>query len=246
MNTEFEGPGELFYVQHTTRYPQPHWKTGLDAGQRHDHSALALLEITWELKGRSKWDYSHIFEPRLTIRGFERVPLLTSYEKIYDIVEEKLEVLEQRVRAETFRADPKSELIIDAGGPGTPIVDCMRRTLRRGVRITPVMITGGRHENPLQDGYRSVPRRALITELLQLIRFGILRCPDNLPGFDEFREELLELSGETSHPASHEFHDDLVMSTALAAWAALRDIEELRPGKKKEGQRPKTPFPLQY
>jgi hypothetical protein len=158
----------------------------------------------------------------------ERIPLGTSYEEIHLIIGDKLKSMEYAIVRDTNRAPPKQELVIDAGGPGPPMVDRLRRTLK-GLQITPVIITGGKGENGLANGYTSVPRRTIITRLVQMISTQMLRCPESLSGFNEFREELLHLSGTTTHPQGRQMHDDLVMSTGLAAWAALRDFPELYP-----------------
>jgi hypothetical protein len=217
------------FVRHETRFPQSKWLLGLDLGQRRDHTAISVIDLSWLERGRCKVTYAWLFKPQLTLRGLERVPLGTSYETIHVIVAEKLKTLEARIVGETNSPAPSQELIVDAGGPGPPVVDRLRRTLKPSTRITPVMITSGEQENSLKDGYRGIPRRSLVTSLIQMISTRNLRCPPNLTGWREFKDEMLELSGERCQPARHDVHDDLVMSTALAAWAALRDTPELQP-----------------
>ncbi len=234
------GPATLNYVLQQTRTPAPKWLLGLDLGQRWDHSAISILDLTWIEKGRCPVTYGWLFKPQLTLRGLERVPLGTSYEHVHLIIAEKLKILERRVSADTNRAAPARELIIDAGGPGPPMVDRLRRELKGSTRITPVIITAGKGENSLTGGYTGIPRRTLVTQLIQMISCQTIRCPRELAGWNEFMEEMLEISGESTQPESRKSHDDLVMSTALAAWAAIRDIPELRPGANEsmEGREP--------
>lgn len=224
------GPATLNYVRHQTRTPAPKWITGFDLGQRRDHTAITILDLAWIEKGRCPITFGWLFEPQLTIRGLERVPLGTCYEEIHLIIADKLNVLEQRILADSWRAIPDRELIIDAGGPGPPMVDRLRRTLKGAIKITPVIITGGKGENTLTGGYTGIPRRTIVTQLIQMISCQTIRCPRELVGWPEFMAEMLELSGESTQPQSEAAHDDLVMSTGLAAWAAVRDIPELRPG----------------
>jgi len=233
MTASTEKQPVLEYVLHQTRTPAPRWLIGLDAGQRRDHTAISVLDLTWVEQGRCPVTYGWLFEPQLTIRGLERVTLGTSYEEVHLILAEKLNALEQRISQETNRAIPGRDLIIDAGGPGPPIVDRVRRELKGEVRITPVIVTGGKGENSLSNGYVGIPRRTLITRLVQMISGRILRCPANLTGWKEFREELLNLSGESTQPHDANTHDDLVMATALAVSVAIRDVPELIPGAKR-------------
>lgn len=223
------GPVHVPYVRHQTRTPAPKWLIGLDLGQRQDHSALAVLDLSWVEKGRCPLTFAWLFQPQLTLRSLERVPLGTSYEDIHEIVAAKWRVLQDRIAAETLRAIPSRELIVDAGGPGPPMVDRLRRTLR-GVRVTPVIITAGKGENSLTGGYTGIPRRTLVTRLIQMISCQTIRCPAGLAGWKDFVDELLDLSGDSTQPENGKSHDDLVMSTSLAAWAALRDTPALKPG----------------
>ena len=234
------GPETLTYVLHQTRTPAPKWLLGLDLGQRWDHSAISTLDLTWIERGRCPVTFGWLFEPHVTLRGLQRVLLGTSYEYVHLIIAEKLKILERRVSADINRAAPARELIIDAGGPGPPMADRLRRTLKGSTLITPVIITGGKGENSLTGSYVGIPRRTLVTQLIQMISCQTLRCPRELAGWNEFMEEMLEISGDSTQPESRKSHDDLVMSTALAAWAAIRDIPELRPGanESKEGSGP--------
>lgn len=227
-----KGPAQLRYVRHETRNPKPSWLTGLDLGQRMDHTALSVIELSWHERGQCKTDYTWLYEPQLVLRGLERVPLGLTYELIHEIVAEKLQILEERIVKETNRAAPAQELIIDAGGPGPPMVDRLRRSLKKTVTITPVIITGGKGENSLTNGYVGIPRRSILTRLVHMINAQILRCPVNLEGWDEFAREFCEISADSSHPASARSHDDMVMSTGLAAWVAARNVPELIPGGK--------------
>ena len=121
------------------------------------------------------------------------------------------------------------QLIIDAGGPGPPLVDRLRANLSRHVTIKPVIITGGKGANTLTGGYTGVPRRTIVSNLQLLLAAKTLKCDNHLDGWSLLKEELLELSGNDTQPADSTAHDDLAIATGLAAWAATNDFPELLP-----------------
>ena len=215
--------GTLRFVRHCTRFPGPLWYLALDAGQRRDHSALAALHLSWTAQGRCPVTYEYLFQPQLEIRFLKRFPIGLSYEKVYQLL---------RARVQEF--DPAlplkaKQLIVDAGGPGPPLVDRLRANLSRHINIKPVIITGGKGANTLTGGYTGVPRRTIVSSLQMLLAADTLKCDTNLPGWTLLREELLELSGNDTQPADSTTHDDLAIATGLAAWAASVDYPELLP-----------------
>ncbi len=212
------GAGLVSFVPGRTRQPEPKAYNGLDLGRRKDHSALAGLDLLWFPRGHCPVTYAHLYQPRLDIRSLTRFPYGTDYDDLHTLVSKHLELRSQ-----------KQELVIDAGGPGLPMVDRLRNTLTANVAIRPVFITGGKVENTLSGGYVSIPRRSLITTLLLVIDAHSLTCKEGLEHWDIFEDELIELRGDTSHPASSSGHDDLVMALALAVSAAVRDTPQLLP-----------------
>jgi hypothetical protein len=224
------GPATRLLSRPNGPVPAPRWFLGLDLGQRQDHSALAILHLEWRLLGRCAVTYAYQFLPELTIRSLQRYPLNMSYQAIPALVAARANQLEQLQRAKTPHLDPQLELIVDAGGPGGPIVDLIRALSPRGTTITPVLITNGTAEHPLKGGFRGVPRRDLITRLIQMIAHGCLACADDVANHQVLTDELLELSGADTQPLRSGAHDDLAIATALAAWAAVRDSKELAPG----------------
>ncbi|MFN0106995.1 MAG: hypothetical protein ACKV2U_33485 [Bryobacteraceae bacterium] len=220
MTTTLTG-GRMRLVRHCAEHPYPKWYFGLDLGQRQDYSALAALELTWSAQGRCPVTFEFQFEPRLEIRFLKRFPKGFCYEDLYHLVEECLRVLAPVTTAR--------ELIIDAGGPGPPVVDRLRRNLDSGLIVKPIIITGGKGANTLNGGYTGVPRRTVISNFLLLMAAKSLKCKRDLDGFLLLQEELLELAGESTQPAAKASHDDLAIATGLAAWSAARDVPELLP-----------------
>jgi len=216
--------GLIEFIPGRTRTPEPKSYYGLDLGQRKDHSALAALDLTWTRHGHCPVTYAHLYQPSVAIRALVRFPLGTNYDKIHRLVTDQLDE----------RHYPK-QLIIDAGGPGPPIVDRFRESLGDSVTIRPVMITGGKGQNTLTGGYTGIPRRTLITTLLLAIGAHSLTCEEGLQNWDIFESELIELRGDTAQPGDSNAHDDLVMAVALALNAATNDTPELLPATEPKG-----------
>lgn len=215
--------GKLRFARHQTRYPEPKWYFGLDLGQRRDHSALAVLHLQWTFHGQSPVTFEYLFEPQLYIRFLARFPIGISYERLYDLLKDTLTEFDQAQPART------KQLIIDAGGPGPPIVDRLRRNLSKVVTIKPVIITGGKGANALSGGYTSIPRRSIVSTIQLLMGAHSLKCKPDVPGFKILKEELMELSGNDTQPDSSSAHDDVAIAAGLAAWAAVDACPELLP-----------------
>lgn len=194
-----------------TTLPQPRAFIGVDLGQRRNHSAFAVIELRWDAAEPS------LLVPRLVLRYLRRVPLFTDYIDVHnDIV--------------TLATDSPlpADVIVDAAGPGGPMVDWLRRSLPRGVELKPVLITSGHAEGRHSDGYRTIPRRTLITELILMINYRTLTIPPGLVHWDTLVAEMLQIRGENGHPVA-DGHDDLVMALGLGANAVTKLVPELRP-----------------
>ena len=111
---------------------------GLDLGQKHDFSALAVLDRV-ETKGEwDPWQMAYRKDITLRLRHLERVPLGTPYP---DIV--------RRVRdvGQSSALGGQYELVVDATGVGAPVVDMLYQA-RLPCRVSPVTVTGGRAGDP--------------------------------------------------------------------------------------------------
>ena len=196
----------------TPSYAVPAWIHGLDLGQRRDFTAFASVELFWTYKGRDAVTFEHAFEPTLNLCALSRYPLGTSYAAYPEIVANRLRRINAPYGVRVF-------LVVDAGGPGAPVVDELRRAHLNAV-IQPILITGGASPGHAANGYKTVPRRELISNLVLLLDHEILRWPEHLPEREALEHELLNLSAGTTHPDAAGAHDDLVMAVALAAWHA--------------------------
>ena len=228
-NQIIEGPAVRLFNHPNGPVPAPKWNLGLDLGERQDHSALVINDIEWQSLGRCYTTYAYKFAPILTVRSMERFPLSTGYQNIPLIIAERVRQINEHQSKRTPHVPAKIELVVDAGGPGTPVVEMLRAMAPENLTITPVMITSGTGESRLKGGYHGVPRRDLVTRLIQMIATGCLQCPASMPNALTWHNELLSLSRTNTHPGESGEHDDLTMAAALAAWAATREAPELSP-----------------
>jgi hypothetical protein len=188
---------------------------GLDLGQAHDFTALALIERA-DLRG--DWDpvmYAHRRLRVMRLRHVERMPLGMPYPEMVRRVEH---VMGSSAVAGT------QYLAVDGTGVGRPVVDLLRGA-RMGCRLWPVTITGGDTER-LVDGFHRVPKRDLIAGLQVMLQAGQLQIASGLHERETLVRELSEMrvavdeSGRDSWRSGA--HDDLVFAVALACWAARR------------------------
>jgi len=209
----------VWQVGAATRRPRvglPYW-VGLDLGQKHDHSAMAVVErevivgtrrdpVTWELDKRTVY----------TVRYLERMPLGMSY----------LDVAARVARmTRDIRMTNPCELVVDATGVGAPVVDVLRRA-KTGCSLYAVTITGGDFEQCTAQGYR-VPKRDLVMGVQLLLEAGSLAVSRGLETGEELLQELRAMQVSVTPRGNERFegrgeHDDLVLATALACWRARR------------------------
>ena len=217
---------------------------GVDVGQKHDPSAIAVMESqrrAVEGGGPSapdrRWEEHHL------ARHLERLPLGTPYPQ----VAERLAAIVNNARARAEAAAPcPVEVFVDATGVGQPVVDLLNGPgglsgpgmsetsgmsgasgLLR-VRVTPVYFThGDRRQEEREAAAGGVTRvtlgKAWLVSLLQvLLQTGRV----HLPGTAEARALARELEGyeiRVSENANDTYgafkvgvHDDLVTALGLA------------------------------
>jgi hypothetical protein len=177
---------------------------GLDLGQRHDPTAIAVVE-----KARGE----------IRVRHLERVPLGTPYPRV---VERVREITRHRELA------GGCELAVDGTGVGAPVVD-MLRAARLGCNISAVTITGGEREQRKGSGWVSVPKRDLVAGVQVLLERGELKLARGMRELGALMRELTSVRSTAGAGARVRFgadgygeHDDLVIALALACWRANR------------------------
>lgn len=180
---------------------------GLDLGQQHDFTALAIAEYS-RPDGAKTIQYD--------VRHIERVPLGTSYPVIVS-------------RVHTLLNDPsvrgRVELIVDGTGVGRPVVDMLSQ---EGLKPIAVSIHGG---DAVSREYRGcvwyrVPKRDLIGVVQVALHSQRLRIAAAHPmastliaEMQNYRVTIDPRTAHDSYAAWREgIHDDLVLACALACW----------------------------
>lgn len=206
--------------------PQPAWalreKTeqyyGLDLGKRQDHTALVVLELTWQNGEKDPVTQAVPLLPRLTVRYAPRLPLDTETTTIPRFVRDAVQRFAPRYGAPRQRGT----LLIDATGNGHTVVELFRRE-SHGLKLSPVCISSGRTAKVLKDTYLSIPRTDLLTRLKLLFERKLISIDRTAPGVDVLERELTHFE-----PGGHQQeHDDLVIALSLAAWQATTDHPSL-------------------
>ena len=169
---------------------------GVDLGQAQDYTALAVVERADELH----------------LRHLERLPLGTAYPGVVEHVSGLMQALPAR-----------SVLVVDAGGPGRPVIDAMRAARLKPIAVS---ITSGKRSRRA-NGMDYVPKRELVRSLVTAFEGGRLKVAKGLPLADAFMDELqafrvtLTARGRDTYAARSGKHDDLVLAVALAVWGGV-------------------------
>jgi hypothetical protein len=179
------------------------WFVGLDVGQQHDYTALAMIEQTGAHPAY-----------RYDVRHLQRFPLKLDY---VAVCEQVCTLLQQ------MQARHSATLIVDATGVGKPLVDWLT-TL--GLSPKAVMVTSGAQVS--QDGsLYHVPKVELVTTLQLLLGSGRLRIAEELPEAPTLIKELVGYRRKITAALHTIFgawregqHDDLLFAAGLAVWYA--------------------------
>ena len=188
----------------------------LDLGQARDFSTLVVLRRVWWRKGeRADPDRARLWHQIPTI---VRWKLGTPYPKIVEETAQTFTMFAQQY------AQLGCALVVDAGGPGRPVVD-MLKAKPYGLRPIPVTITGGDlpHERP--DSSLTVPKRDICSALVVAAQSGDVKTA---PGewAEEFDREIAAFGYVLKPRARHasyesmedEVNDDIVVAAALGLW----------------------------
>jgi hypothetical protein len=189
---------------------------GLDLGQAHDYTALAVVEAA-ETKGA--WDAARFCFARhreLRLRHLERMPLGRPYP----------EMAARTVHVMGCRAldGAPRHLAVDATGVGRPVVDLLRER-KPACTLWPALITGGDAEGCV-DGYYRVPKRSLLVGLQVMLQSNELRIAADVPEAEALVREMSAMRVEVTDEGRDSWrsgaHDDLVFAVALACWVAKK------------------------
>jgi len=189
----------------------------LDLGQAQDYSAAVVLKRCWWRKGeRTDPERARLWHEIPTIL---RWPLGTPYPKIIQEVSETFALFE------TNYAQMGVVLVVDAGGPGRPVIDTFKAKPYR-LRPVGVTITSGDLPHDRPDGSLTVPKRDICSALVVAYQSGDVKMNPKVEHAAEFKDEISKF-GYVVKPASRklgyeglepEVHDDIVVAAAMGLW----------------------------
>ncbi len=202
----------------TTSSRLTHYFIGVDLGQKHDFTAIAILER----RDPGLPNFLHPWslpETAYELRHLERLPLGTPYTKIVERI---------AAIANLPELERNTELIVDGTGVGAPVVDLLREA-NLPCGITSVSITAGEHS---QHGHRSatVPKRDLIATLEVMLDEQELKIASGLTERRRLVDEFMSLKAGTTRTGHNTFgatgrnHDDLLIAVSLACWFARKPV----------------------
>ncbi len=179
---------------------------GLDLGQKHDFSTMAILE---KRPGPARG---------YRLRHLERLNLNTAY----PVVAQRAQLLVAMTAHHGH-----TRLVMDLTGVGAPVFDLLQAA---GVRPVAITITGGRSVSGTLE-HLHVPKRVLIGTLAALFAAGRLKIAAGIPHAAELIKELQNFQVKINRRTRQESygakgarkHDDLVLALALAAFYAERN-----------------------
>jgi len=196
----------------------PVYTFGLDLGKLADHTALTILR-SQEGGEETVYDAVHL----------ERLPLKVRYTTVVDTIKDGIE------RLMASRPIPDVVLAVDYTGVGVAVLDIFLKA-DLGVPIVPIAIHGG-FSVVHEDGVWRVPKADLVSILDVLFQNGRLKLSAGSPNVADLRKELQSFRktftklGHATFGADERWreapHDDLVLSAAIACWAA----EHARPAR---------------
>jgi hypothetical protein len=186
---------------------------GLDLGQAQDPTAVCVVEV---LIGDGKNGLPP--GPSYHVRHLQRFRLGTPYPEIVTQVTTLMGNLK----------DPEALLAVDATGVGRPVVDLLRQA---GLAPLAITITAGDKVTHEGKEYR-VPKRDLVAALQVALQSQKLKIAASLPDAKTLIAELLSFKVRIDPKTAHDSydtwregaHDDLVLATGIAVWAARKMV----------------------
>ncbi len=193
----------------------PHFYIGVDLGQKHDFTAIAVVEYRpanlphW----LNPWD---VPKETFRLRHLERVPLGTPYPKVV----ESVAALTRKPELEG-----RCTVVVDGTGVGWPVVEMLKGSSRLECPVVAVTITGGERAQRHKDGW-NLPKQDLLATLMMMLEEGELEIAAKLPERRRLVEEMMAMQsgrtrrGRSVYGARGPAHDDLVLALAMACWRA--------------------------
>src|SRR6516164_9218464 len=185
---------------------------GLDLGQPHEFTALAVLERPLA----SAEDLLAGCRPAYALRHLRRFPLGTPYPAVMQAVVSLL--------GSARLSDPT--LVVDQTGVGHAVVGMLAEALRGRVACLffPMTLTAGHAVTGGEDGVLHVPKKELVGTLQVLLQTRRLRVARTLPDAAELVQELENFRAKVTAARQEtleswrEGRHDLILAVAVAAW----------------------------
>jgi len=195
---------------------------GVDIGQKHDPTAIAVVEHEWrQNEGRE--------EDHWLVRHLERLPLGTPYPQVADRLAEVVGNVKKRkceIRQhspwggyEVRTLAPSVTTYVDATGVGQPVAD---EIAGRGLSVTACYFTHG--DKRTEEGWSTVKlgKAWLVSRMQTLLQGGRIHLPKTQET-QRLAQELLDYEIRISEDANDRYgafkvgtHDDLVTALGLA------------------------------
>jgi hypothetical protein len=190
---------------------KPTYFTGLDFGQTHEFTALAVVERTVE-------EGTNPVLRRYAVRHLHRFTIGTPYAEIASHV------------ATLFAQPPltQSRLIVDQTMVGRPVVAELRRA-KVPAQLSVLAITAGMQSGMGDHGVLMVAKQELVSTMQILLQSHRLTVAASLPEAKVLAEELANfklkrpLSSDNIADWRDAPHDDLVFAVAIAVWHGERE-----------------------
>lgn len=180
---------------------------GVDIGQKHDPTAICVVELDERAKDRRKINH-------FVVRHLERLPIGASY----PAVAQRLDAMTQGIRQ---RNDRRPYLYVDATGLGQPIIDLLREETSRLGSIIPVYFTHG-DQRTHEGGEIRLGKAYLVSRLQMLLQTARLHLPRTADA-ERLAQELLAYEIQVDEQANDRYgafrvgtQDDLVTALGLA------------------------------
>ena len=190
---------------------------GCDLGKTNDYTAICGIERWQDYK---EWPYENyeLGEGKFRLVYLERFPLGVDYIEQAQFTKVIFDDALDRYSDKRI----KPELVIDATGPGLPMLDLFKKLIPRAKGV---YITGGHEVNRDGEIYY-VPKKHLATNLQVIMQGKRLAFGRNIPELKNLKEELMNFQykiNETTGNVSFEHwresqKDDMVLSIAIALW----------------------------
>lgn len=193
---------------------------GVDVGQKHDPTAVAVVEAFPHDRVGRRQEYT--FETR----HLERLPLGTDYRNVGRRIVDIVLKIQQRGRPANVRP-PQITIVVDATGVGTPVIDILRGEMEREgikVKLTEATFThGDRLTGHSGQRRMSVGKGYLVSRLKSLLQTDRVFLPANHPEAAAMATELLDYEIRVDENANDRYgafrtgtHDDLATALGLA------------------------------